>query len=407
MREEVFSKFHSQSFGQVRFSDKVERCIARYAAAGSTTRRATDEEVERLLTNAERTLTIASRTTVAAIRERNPDVMQVICTPGETNPLAIIAYLPLNSAGVEAVTQGKFSGLTPDPSQICASSEVPEALYIWLAFAPGALGRSLAAIANAYRALAPSGCPIFSHAVTPHSERLHSAMGFIRAADIYPDAPEWLVVALPVGAPEKARKASPTLGVEIARSFEDLMKIVAVRAATYLAEQLCLYDEEFDGNDLCATQFLGTLDGDPAGCVRLRFFGDFAKLERLAVRREYRSSRLAFRLVRTALAHARAKGYTRIYGHSRADLVPFWRMFGFEVIADRAPFRFANIDYREIVLDAEPDSDAIRFGVDPMVSIRPEGAWHAAGPLDLSNVAPDPVRAAMIERSMRKVRATA
>ena len=48
-----------------------------------------------------------------------------------------------------------------------------------------------------------------------------------------------------------------------------MAKIFSIRAATYLSEQPCLYSEEFDGNDFCASHLIGYVDGDPAGCVRM------------------------------------------------------------------------------------------------------------------------------------------
>lgn len=47
------------------------------------------------------------------------------------------------------------------------------------------------------------------------------------------------------------------------------------------------------------------------------FFSDLVKLERLAVRKSFRRSALAFDLVRTGINFARRKGFTRICGHSR------------------------------------------------------------------------------------------
>lgn len=76
--------------------------------------------------------------------------------------------------------------------------------------------------------------------------------------------------------------------VRVARTFEDMAKIFSVRTATYMTEQLCSYDEEFDGNDFSGTHLLGEVSGEPAGCVRVRYFGSFAKIERLAVRPEFR-----------------------------------------------------------------------------------------------------------------------
>jgi predicted GNAT family N-acyltransferase len=189
--------------------------------------------------------------------------------------------------------------------------------------------------------------------------------------------------------------------VAIVRSMSGLAQVFALRAATFIAEQFCSYEEEFDGNDFCSTQFVGSIDDDPAGCIRLRYFGDFAKLERLCVRREYRGSGLKAALVEAALGHARAKNFRLVYGHARADLVPMWREFGFEPIAGRPSFRFANIDYVEILRELEPDESAVRLGVPAMLTTRPEGEWDEPGPLDLSLLTADASRRALIERHTR------
>jgi hypothetical protein len=92
--------------------------------------------------------------------------------------------------------------------------------------------------------------------------------------------------------------------------------------------------------------------------------------------------------VREAGAIARRKGFTKAYGHAREDLVPFWRMFGGKEM-DRPAFRFADFNYREMVFDlGDVRDDALRLGLDPLVSIRPEGEWDRLGPLELSNLRP-------------------
>ncbi len=83
------------------------------------------------------------------------------------------------------------------------------------------------------------------------------------------------------------------IDVRVARDTEDWAKVVAIRAAVFLAEQRCPYDEEFDGNDFTATHVLGFLNDEPAGAMRIRYFADFVKPERLAVRKEFRGSDLA------------------------------------------------------------------------------------------------------------------
>ncbi|OYW87075.1 MAG: hypothetical protein B7Z20_05950 [Sphingobium sp. 32-64-5] len=230
-------------------------------------------------------------------------------------------------------------------------------------------------------------------------------MGFGLAKATYPDAAEDLLV-LPtrsdVPALAEGTVALPgTITVRIARTMEDMMKCFSVRAATYMAEQECPFDEEFDGNDFCATHFIGEIDGEPAGCIRVRYFATFVKLERLAVRQEFRASRLSFRLVREALSYCRRKGYSRAYGHSRTDLTRFWGLFGFRPIAGRPSFIFSDVEYVELEAGLPEAEDTIAIGQDPYVLIRPEGDWDRPGPLDLSRNRTVPKPQARIHARLR------
>ncbi|CUS46852.1 MAG: GNAT family N-acetyltransferase [Pseudomonadota bacterium] len=384
---------HRDSFGRLRFSEKVEHTLAR-ASSPPVSRIATDAEIVSVLDEASRLFPVASLSAVQRMRERNAGVVRMIEGLGTRNESAMLAYLPLSAEGAKLLIEGRFDGKNPKAEWIVAEDEIPTAIYIWMAWTPGTLARSLPAMAQIFSSLTPDGCPLFSRASTEHSMRIHTTMGFQQASQIYPGAPDWLLVVLPEGEMVPARKEmtvrppAPKIEVRPVRSFEDMAMIFAVRSSTYISEQFCLYSEEFDGNDFCATHLIGFIDGDPAGCIRMRYFGDFVKVERLAVRREYRRSRLAFKLVREALALARVKGFKRFYGHARLDLVPFWAMFGFREMAERPLFKFADVEYREMELDGEASENPIGIGDDPMVTIRPEGAWNVPGPLELSNLRP-------------------
>src|SRR4029450_1896586 len=96
--------------------------------------------------------------------------------------------------------------------------------------------------------------------------------------------------------------------IRLARDPNDLMTVTAIRSAVYLAEQDCPIDEESAGNDLCAAPSLGFIGSEPAGCLRVRFFGEFAKIERLAVRHQFRRSRVSFKLVQAAVDQIKRKG---------------------------------------------------------------------------------------------------
>jgi predicted GNAT family N-acyltransferase len=173
--------------------------------------------------------------------------------------------------------------------------------------------------------------------------------------------------------------------IRIARSLSDLMIVSSIRSAVYLAEQDCPYEEEFDGNDLVAAHFIGFLGDEPVACLRARFFADFAKVERLAVRHQYRRSMIAFKLVRACVTFLKRKGYRRIYGQAQDRLVDFWARFGAKPIGHNRKLVFSDYSYTEMVLELDPDPHAITIDSDPYVIIRPEGEWDRPGVLDRSS----------------------
>jgi predicted GNAT family N-acyltransferase len=165
---------------------------------------------------------------------------------------------------------------------------------------------------------------------------------------------------------------------------EQLQQVFAVRAAVFMSEQDCPYDEEFDGNDYCATHVLALADARPAAAIRIRYFSDFAKLERLAVLKSFRGTPVTRAVVEAAVEICRRKGYARVYGHSQARLVGFWERLGFTPLGRNRQFAFSDHAYVEIVRVLARHPGAITMDSDPYLIIRPEGAWDAPGVLEKS-----------------------
>lgn len=165
---------------------------------------------------------------------------------------------------------------------------------------------------------------------------------------------------------------------------EQLQQVFAVRAAVFMSEQDCPYDEEFDGNDYCATHVLALADARPAAAIRIRYFSDFAKLERLAVLKPFRGTPVTRAVVEAAVEICRRKGYARVYGHSQARLVGFWERLGFTPLGRNRQFAFSDHAYVEIVRALPRHPGAITMDSDPYLTIRPEGAWDAPGVLEKS-----------------------
>jgi predicted GNAT family N-acyltransferase len=387
MDSELNISLAKSSYKNIQFTDRFSRLVAERGHRSNTSSRAVSVEESRFLVRKLRHALgeVASDAAVQRVLEHNPEVIRMV-DRGEGHEPAFLAYLPLTDAGLTALTCGRLDRRSPDPALLARKGEHAAALYIWCIYSPGNFIPAIAAIAAHFEEIAPEGVPLFTSAATPASARLFNSLGFASARDHYAEADEDILVVFRAEREEiaPAPAPDPVMTTRVSRTIEDIMKVFSIRAATYMNEQACPYDEEFDGNDFCAAHILGEIDGEPAGCVRVRFFGEFVKIERLAVRPEFRSTTLAMRLARAAFDYARAKGFRKAYGHSRHDLVRFWSRFGFRPIPHRPTFEFSDVTYVEIEADIKASNDVIAIGRPPLEMIRPEGQWDRPGPLDRS-----------------------
>lgn len=175
-------------------------------------------------------------------------------------------------------------------------------------------------------------------------------------------------------------------GIVIVRNLNELQKIWAIRAAVFINDQSCPYREEFDGNDFSGTHVLAYVNGEPVGCLRIRYFADFVKLERLAVLPKFRTSRTAFHLVKAATAFCRQKGFYRFYGHAREGVERFWMSFGSKPLSHRQKFVFSDYNYTEMFREYEKIPNPIDLSASPYAIIAPEGMWDVKGLLEISAI---------------------
>jgi len=181
----------------------------------------------------------------------------------------------------------------------------------------------------------------------------------------------------------KLRSPAPELKIKIVESEDERLKAMLVRAIVYMHEQQCPYSEEFDLNDHTSTQIIGmTADDEPVLTARIRYFNGFAKIERLAIRSEYRGNGYGHSLLSFILQLCRQKGFTRFYLHAQARLQPFYEGYGFQ--AAGGDFAFSDHEYVEMVLnDVEHVvQPSLHIGNRPMMLNRPENNLHQIGPLE-------------------------
>jgi predicted GNAT family N-acyltransferase len=183
--------------------------------------------------------------------------------------------------------------------------------------------------------------------------------------------------------PKQAKKGSG-YEVSVVRTLDELAQVQAVRTLVYMGDQLCPYDEEFDGNDLCgATHLLLRLGREPVGVARVRWFGEFAKFERLAVRAEHRGGPGLLMISKAVFELAARKGYRKMLAHAQVRGQAFWkRYFGGRPRPGRPHFYFSDYEYVEIEFDIAPHPRAVGWASPPMTLLRPEGAWDHPGVLE-------------------------
>jgi predicted GNAT family N-acyltransferase len=172
------------------------------------------------------------------------------------------------------------------------------------------------------------------------------------------------------------------LKLDIVKDSEQNQQAFAIRTLVYIGEQNCPWHEEFDGNDYTATHVLGCVDGEPVATARIRWFGDFAKLERLAIRTEFRGIGYGHEVFAFLTDICKSKGYTQVYIHAAKRLQSFYEKYGFRRIG--RPFSFSDHDYVEMVNSFDATRDRLTVECGPHVLNRPEGAWKEQGILEKS-----------------------
>jgi GNAT superfamily N-acetyltransferase len=174
--------------------------------------------------------------------------------------------------------------------------------------------------------------------------------------------------------------------IKFVRDFEDMAKVFAIRASACFSDPEHLYGKHFDGSDFSASHLIGYVDGEPVGTIRIRYFADFTRIERLCVRPTHRKSRISFKLAKAAFAFCRDKGYKTLSGVAREELVPFWAMLGFKIDESKAPIFIYGQAHFEMKLTYPELPGAVSSDSPPLVLLRPEGRWNAAGYHETVNV---------------------
>lgn len=167
-----------------------------------------------------------------------------------------------------------------------------------------------------------------------------------------------------------------------------LLHAYAIRAICFMEEHGVPAQHEFDGNDYQATHVIVYSGDEPIGTLRIRWFKDFAKLERTSFRKAYRNTHVLKAFAYFVFDHVARKGYDKVITHAQPKYARLWRMIlGFRNAEGKKPVYFEghHEPYIELVKELTPPPNAISESTDAIVLFRTEGSWDAPSQYELAS----------------------
>lgn len=157
--------------------------------------------------------------------------------------------------------------------------------------------------------------------------------------------------------------------VELATSEALYKGAMAIRKQVFVKEQRIPESKEFDGNDFCAAHVVAYVQKNnrrlPIGTMRIRFFSDFVKFERMAVIRNFRKTNVAEDIMQYGLKYVAEKGYRQVYGMCKQELLPRWQQCGYHEIPGAERIEQNGMVLIPISLDLKENPQAIKMTSHP------------------------------------------
>lgn len=179
----------------------------------------------------------------------------------------------------------------------------------------------------------------------------------------------------------KSARQHNLIRTQIVTNPEQLLHVYAVRAIAFMEDTGMPARQAYDGNDYQATHVIVYAGDEPIGASRIRWFKDFAKMERTCFRKDWRDPRTIRTSAEFIFDHIARKGYDRVITHASPKLARLWRaLLGFRIVPGKAPMLYEGHEepYLEIVKELTPPQNAISPDTEAAVIARIEGAWDQA-----------------------------
>jgi len=128
----------------------------------------------------------------------------------------------------------------------------------------------------------------------------------------------------------KDMKKNSDITFKIISSPEELIAAYNVRFSVFCEEQNVPYNIESDENESKRIHTLGLQDKEPVATARMYITGGWLKLERIAVRRAWRSRKIGSKLVNFMIKTGNDMGIYKYKLHSQVSNTGFYERLGFK-----------------------------------------------------------------------------
>lgn len=168
-----------------------------------------------------------------------------------------------------------------------------------------------------------------------------------------------------------------SLRVTVVVSADQMLHVLALRSICFFEEYHLSVKQAFDGNDYHASHIIMYCGDEPIACCRIRWFRDFAKIERTGLRKEYRQTKALKILGEFVFDHIARKGYDTVTTTAAPDLARLWRLwFRFKPHPTKLPHVVpGHGEHVDLVKKLDVRLDAIKLDDPVDVLLRVEGQW--------------------------------
>jgi len=120
------------------------------------------------------------------------------------------------------------------------------------------------------------------------------------------------------------------LKVRLIKNKKELDEVLKIREVVFIKGQNCPRECEMDGLENEARHVIVKYKGKVIGCARIRFLENKAKLERIALLKDYRGKGFGREIMNYLIKYCRRKKVEEIFLHSQLYVKKFYEKFGFK-----------------------------------------------------------------------------